>query len=135
MNGVSRSTRRAMLIAAAVIFAAAMIWLAVLESHSYLRDICERINEFGYRLSPADFYSQSFGSDTSIEKLSGRDLEEAKALSASCGFGADTSKTGKVELLLCKLDSDRVLYVYTVDHEPELVFIESISKGTLSPIG
>ena len=134
MNGVSKKTRRSMLIAAALILSAAIIWLVLLESRSYTRAVCRRLEEFGYRLSPADFYTQGFGAGTSISRVVGVDLTEAAELSRACGFPGDTEKTGLVELMLCRLDGNRVLYVYVVDREPELVFIEDVSSGTLAPV-
>lgn len=134
MNGVSAKTRRSMFIAAGIIFAAALIWLAALESHSYVRAACRRINEFGYRLSPGDMYSQSFGADTSIGDVIEVDLSEAIELSRRCGFDSDIHKKGSVELLLCRLSEYRVMYIYLLDRKPELVFIEDLSAGKLFPI-
>ena len=64
---ISKNTRRSGLIAAAVIFVIAMIWLALLESSSYTRALCVRLKSFGYSVSPSDFYTQGYGANTSIE--------------------------------------------------------------------
>ena len=130
-----RITRRNMLIAAGVIFAAAMVWLIFIESGSYIRKVCGRINSFGYHLTPSDFFLQGYGTNTSIEELFDEELLTVVTLSRDCGFSADIKKVGTVEVMLCELDEDRVLIVYLVDKEAELAFIENRTTGSTEKIG
>ncbi len=123
------------MIAAAVIFAGAMVWLILLESHSYTRALCTRLGEYGYAVSPADLYSRGYGKDTSIVRVAGEDLSEACELSRAKGFAANVEKNGLVELMLYNVDGERVMYIWLVDREPELVFIEDMGTGKLSAIG
>ena len=127
--------RRTMLIAAGIIFLAAAVWLIILESGSYTRKICSRINEYGYAVTPSQLFAKGYGSSVSISELLDEDLTEAAAYSRECGFSADVEKQGTVELLLWKMDDDRVMVIWLVDKVPELVFIESSSTGEISPIG
>ncbi|MBO4562993.1 MAG: hypothetical protein J5772_05225 [Clostridia bacterium] len=128
-------TRRTFLIAAAMIFAVAVIWLAILESRSYTRALCTKINSFGYHAAPSDFYTRAYGGNTSINEVIGEDLTEVIDASKKCGFEAEVEKVGKVELMLWDMDESRVMVVYLVDRVPEIVFIENTSTGEVSPIG
>ncbi len=119
---------------AAALLAAAAIWLILLESKSYSRAVCRRINEFGYNVSPSDFYTQGYGVNTSIAEVVKEDLAVIIRQSRACGFSADVNKVGAVELMLCKLDDTRVLFVYLVDKEPELVFIEDTETKETFPL-
>ena len=121
---MSGGTRRALLILAGAIFLTAIIWLIVLESNSYTRAVCRRINSFGYNVSPADLYSQGYGNDISISQVVGGELDEVRELSIECGFSAETERAGRVELLLWHMDDARVMVIWLLDREPELVFIE-----------
>lgn len=134
MNGVSPSTRRFLAFLAGALFLIAVVWLILLESNSYVRRACTRINEFGYASSPDDFFTQGYGSGKSIAEVIGTDCSEPAALSRECGFDADTDTRGLVELMLWNIDSDSVMYVWLLDREPQLVFTESISTGLLRPI-
>ena len=51
------------------------------------------------------------------------------------GFGSDIDRTGLVELMLYNVDGEKVMYIWLVDREPELVFIEDLKTGELLPIG
>ena len=135
MNALPKNTRRAFLIAAALIFAGAMVWLAVLESHSYTRALCTKLGEFGYRVSPSDLYSRGYGKNTSIASVAEEDLSKACELSRMSGFGSDIDRIGLVELMLYNVDGEKVMYIWLVDREPELVFIEDLKTGELLPIG
>ena len=131
---MSGGTRRALLILAGAILLTAIIWLAVLESGSYTRAVCRRINSFGYHVSPSDLYSQGYGNDTSISQVVGGELDEVRELSRECGFSAETERTGKVELLLWQMDDTRVMVIWLLDREPELVFIEETGTDNVYSI-
>lgn len=137
---MSKRTTRSLLIAAGVILLAALIWLVLLENGSSVRAVCERINEHGYRLSPADLYLRGYGSGTSIrallenEGVGEEELQNLITLSQSRGFGGDIDKSGKVELLMWNENSERVMLIYTVDGDAELVFMEQVRTGEVGPI-
>jgi hypothetical protein len=128
-------TKRSLLIAAAAILVVAVVWLVILESGSYTRKVCQRINGFGYIVGPSDLYSKGYGRLTSIDAVLDEDLDVIREQSLSCGFGGDTSKIGNVELLLWNMDGENVMVIWLVDREPELVFIENRSTGETRPIG
>lgn len=130
-----KQTRRSLLIAAAAILVIAVVWLIILESGSYTRRVCKRINGFGYSVGPSDLYSKGYGQNTSIEAVIEEDLETVQELSKSCGFTADTDKVGSVELMLWNMDNERVMVIWLVDREPELCFIENSTTGEVMPIG
>lgn len=137
---ISKNTRRSGLIAAAVIFVIAMIWLALLESSSYTRALCVRLKSFGYSVSPSDFYTQGYGANTSIEQvmqgeLTAEEIAKAVSLSEESGFPADITKVGTVELMLMQLGSEKVMIVYLTDKTPQLAFIEDRASGTISALG
>ncbi|MBQ4448340.1 MAG: hypothetical protein II897_08625 [Clostridia bacterium] len=137
---ISKNTRRSGLIAAAVIFVIAMIWLALLESSSYTRALCVRLKSFGYSVSPSDFYTQGYGANTSIEQvmqgeLTAEEIAKAVSLSKESGFSADITKVGTVELMLMQLGSEKVMIVYLTDKTPQLAFIEDRASGTISALG
>lgn len=132
---LDKRRRNSLLIAAAAILLIAIVWLVILESGSYTRKVCTRINEFGYHVSPSDLYTKGYGSNTSISEVLTEDLTEICEQSRACGFGADTLKTGRVELMLWNIDNENVMVIWLVDKEPELVFIEKRSTGETSPIG
>ncbi len=134
MNGISPSTRRTLLIFAGALLLIAAVWLILLESNSYVRKACTRINGFGWNSSPDCFFTQGYGSGVSIGEVIGKDCSEPVSLSKECGFGADIAKKGLVELMLWDIDSDNVMYVWLLDREPQLVFIETVSTGRLRPI-
>ena len=133
-EGMSKSTRRALLIFAGAIFVIAVVWMILLESNSYVRRACGRINGFGWSCAPDDFFTQGYGSGVSIAEVIEDDISEPVSLSKECGFDADTETKGLVELMLWNIDSDSVMYVWLLDREPQLVFIESISTGDISSV-
>ena len=133
-EGMSKSTRRTLLIFAAALLIIAVVWLIVLESNSYVRAVCTRINGFGYSLSPADLYTQGYGADTSISAVIGKDISEPVSASRERGFGAETEKSGLVELMLYDIDATHVMYIWLLDRQPQLVFIEDMETGGISPI-
>ena len=133
-ESISKSTKRTLLIFAAAILVIAIVWLVLLESNSYTRAVCTRINGFGYALSPADLYTQGYGSDTSISAVIGKDISEPVRCSRERGFDADVDSKGLVELMLYDIDSTHVMYVWLLDRAPQIVFIEDISTGDISPI-
>ena len=138
---MSAGTKRALLISAAVILAAAVLWRIMIEVKSPLRSVCAEINRFGYNTAPDDFYLQGFGKSTSIRKLftddglTEDDIRAIVEISEDCGFDADIDTVGRVELLLWQMDESRVMIVYTLDGAAELVFIETAPNGEVSPIG
>lgn len=134
-EGVSKKTKRSMLITAGALLLVAVIWLILLESNSYVRNVCGRINKFGYHVSPASFYMQVYGSNTSLDELIDEDIDLLCSLSSTAGFGADVSKKGLVELMLWNMDDQNIMYVWLVDREPELVFIENCITHEVQPIG
>ena len=124
-----------MLAAAGALLLIAIVWLLILENKSYTRKVCRRIDSFGYHISPSDLYSQGYGSNTSIKDILDTDLSVVIEQSKKCGFSADTERVGNVELLLWNMDNERVMIIWLVDREPELVFIESRKTGVTMPIG
>ena len=135
MNPPDAKTRRTMLIIAGCIFLAAMVWLIVLASTSYTARLCRRINGFGYHAGPSDFYTRGYGTNTSISEVIEEDLAEVMLQSRACGFPADVTKIGKVELMLWDMEDGKVMVVWLVDREPELVFIEETGTGKTYKIG
>lgn len=135
MSAPDTKTRRTMLIVAGAIFLIAMIWLIVLENGSYTAKVCRRINEFGYHVAPSDFYTRGYGSNTSISAVTNEDLSEVIEQSRECGFSADVEKKGVVELMLRDMGDGRILVVWLVEREPELVFIEEKDTGKTYKIG
>ena len=134
MSGVSAKTKRSVLLAAGVILIIAIVWLIILESTSYTRALSNRINSFGYNSSPSELNIRSYGKDLKISDVLDKDLSLVTELSKECGFPADTEKSGQVELALWRADSERVMVIYLVDHEPELAFIENTVTGEVLPI-
>ena len=137
---MSPVTKRSMLIAAGAILVIALVWLALLEAKSPVRRLCGRLKEFGYSVSPGDFYLQGYGTDVSIRSLfeeKGITDEEAARLvelSRRCGFEGDIESAGKVELLMWQRSEDSVLLVYTLNGEPQLAFIETMPGREALPI-
>ena len=133
-DAISKSTRRTLLIFAGAIFVIAVVWLILLESRSYTRAVCTRINSFGYSLSPSDLFTQGYGADTSISAVIGKDITEPVRASKERGFDSDTEKSGLVELMLYDIDPTHVMYIWLLDREPQLVFIEDLETGGISSI-
>ena len=48
---------------------------------------------------------------------------------------AELEKEGKIELLVWYINSGKAMLIYTVNGEPELVFIEEAAENTVLPIG
>lgn len=133
---MDKRTKRSLLIAAAALLVIALTWLVILELNSSIRGVCNQINEYGYAVSPNDFYLQGYGADTTIEQvLKDIDIGILREYSISCGFSANTNKAGRVEVLLWQMDDTRVMTVYTVDGSAQLVFIENTETGEVTPIG
>lgn len=132
---LGKRTKRSLLAAAAAILIIAAVWLILLESTSYTRKLCTRINSFGYSIGPSDLYTKGYGMKTSISAVIEEDLAQVKEQSRACGFSADTEKIGRVELMLWDMDGENVMIIWLVDREPELAFIENRSTGETKPIG
>lgn len=135
MNAPDKKTRTTLLVIAAALIIAAVVWLIVLESGSYTRKVCQRINGFGYHITPDDLYTKGYGDNTCIADVIGEDLSEVISQSKACGFPADVEKTGRVELLLWNRDGENVMVIWLTDREPQLVFIENRTTGETRPIG
>lgn len=135
MTGASGKTKRSVLIFAIFLIVLAVIWLVLLESNSYLSAVSRRINSFGYSTSPSEFYTQGYGDNTNIAALMSSEPEQTVQLSKQAGFEADVQTTGFVELLLWNVDNDNVMYIWLLNHEPQIVFIEDIETGQLKSIG
>ena len=134
MDGISSKTKRSVLLAAGIILLIAVVWLIILESTSYTRALTNRINTFGYNVSPGELDIRPYGKDTSIAEVADRDLSLVTALSIDCGFSADIEKKGLVEVALWRVDSEKVMVIYLVDRSPELAFIEDTATGEVLPI-
>ena len=135
MNGLSTKTKRSLIIVALILIAAAVVWIIVLENGSYTRDLCKKINSYGYNVSPSDLYSKAYGSNTSISKVLDEDLSVVSEQSMQCGFPADINRVGTVEMMLWRMNDGKVMVIYLLDHMPELVFIEDPETGETRPIG
>lgn len=135
MNGPDKKNKRTLLVIACALFVFAIVWLVVLESTSYTRMVCRRINGFGYHLAPNDLYLKGYGDGTSIDEVLDEDLSLVIMQSRACGFPAETGKTGRVELMLWNMDDKRVMVIWLTDREPQLVFIEDSATGETRPIG
>ncbi len=127
----------AALIAAAVIFAGAMIWYISLAPGSPSSSICDQLNRCGYSFGSDDLFP--FGSYTRVsirEIMNGEDLTEPIAASLSAGFGADVDRRGDVTVVLVDLgDNEHVLSAFVVDGTVELAFIQSVDTGAILPPG
>ena len=144
-GGVSPAFRRGLLIFAAVIFAASVIWLILLETKSsdndygYLNGVCERINLFGYDISPENLYInyRSFDEDeVCISRVLDGDpnVDELVRLSKECGFPSDVNRSGRVELYFEPIDRDRNIVIWLVNDEPELVYIHNAATKEYSSL-
>lgn len=138
---MSASTRRTLLIFAIALIAAAIVWRIIIEVKSPVSAVCARVNRLGYNISADDLYLEAYGDDICLKELLGDgshtddEIQELARLSKACGFDADLEKTGRVELMMYNIDSDRILLIYTVNGEPELVFIEQMSTGSVFSAG
>ena len=138
---MSASTRRTLLVFAIALIAAAIVWRIIIEVKSPVSAVCARINRLGYNISPDDLYLEAYGDDICLKELfddgthTDEEILELARISKACGFDADLEKSGRVELLMYNIDSDRILLIYTVNGEPELVFIEQMSTGNIISAG
>ena len=133
-DAVSVKTKRSMLIAAGVLFIAAIVWFILLERNSYTNAACDRINDFGYDASPRELRIIYHGENISISEYSELDYDVLVPLSRACGFGSDIEKVGSVELYGWEVDADRSISIWLVDREPELVYMYDASTGEYLPI-
>ena len=128
-DAVSAKTKRSMLIAAGVLIIAAVVWFVLLETTTYTKAACDRINAFGYDAQPKELRILYHGENTSISEYSELDYNVLVPLSEACGFGSDINKVGSVELYGWEVDPERSISIWFVDRQPELVYMYDASKG------
>lgn len=129
------SVKKAVMIAAAILFAVAIIWRTILEANDLGDRITNELANYGLNISSDELYQQAYEKNTSIAQLmEGIDMESAIAASEEVGLPSDINKVGEVYLLLADLGEDSVLTVFVVDERIELAFVQKLNSDEISPI-
>lgn len=134
-QGIGSKKTLALLLIAAALMIAALVWRVMLEKNSLSSKIVRELSAHGMNIDAASLYQHDHRSSSSIRAMmDGTDMSAAVSASVSAGFPADIDKTGEVYCILSQLENG-VLTLFIVDETIELAFIQLPGSDEVRPIG
>ncbi|MEG1548545.1 MAG: hypothetical protein RR232_07365 [Clostridia bacterium] len=131
----SKRARTVILIIAAGLFAAAVIWGLSVSGESELDKLATKLNAFGYSLYGDDLFVVGETKDTSISGLLANvDMTEAVEASRAAGFPSDVTANGDILLMLAELPERDVMTLYLRNGEIEMCFIQNLATQQVRSI-
>lgn len=131
----SKKTKQAILIIAISIFMLCILWTIFRGSGSERLRICAFLKNYGYDVYEDDLLFAYDNASTTIRAAIDKDDSEMLKLveiSEKGGFSSDVDRVGGVTLVLAT-NGDSTVYMYMLDGEFELCFIEH-NDGTLKEL-
>ena len=131
---MSRGVRTSLIICAAVILAAAIIWNVSLNVTGELTRLVKLLERYGYAVSTDELYpsgsadnataAELFASEANDGKSDAAILDAAADASREAGFSADVNRLGNIVVMLCAVSDEEVITLIIIDGDVEFAFIQ-----------
>ena len=142
---MSRGVRTSLIICAAVILAAAIIWNVSLNATGELTRLVKLLERYGYAVSTGELYpsgsadnttaAELFASEANDGKSDAEILDAAADASREAGFSADVNRRGNIVVMLCAVSDEEVITLIIIDGDVEFAFIQVAGTDEVRVLG
>lgn len=142
---MSRGVRTSLIICAAVILAAAIIWNVSLNATGELTRLVKLLERYGYAVSTDELYpsgsadnttaAELFASEANDGKSDAEILDAAADASREAGFSADVNRRGNIVVMLCAVSDEEVITLIIIDGDVEFAFIQVAGTDEVRVLG
>lgn len=142
---MSRGVRTSLIICAAVILAAAIIWNVSLNATGELTRLVKLLERYGYAVSTDKLYpsgsadnttaAELFASEANDGKSDAEILDAAADASREAGFSADVNRRGNIVVMLCAVSDEEVITLIIIDGDVEFAFIQVAGTDEVRVLG
>ena len=138
---MSRGVRASLIICAAVILAAAIIWNVSLNATGELTRLVKLLERYGYAVSTDELYPSGSADNATAAELfaSGKSdaaiLDAAADASREAGFSADVNRRGNIVVMLCAVSDEEVITLIIIDGDVEFAFIQVAGTDEVRVLG
>lgn len=142
---MSRGVRTSLIICAAVILAAAIIWNVSLNATGELTRLVKLLERYGYAVSTDELYpsgsadnataAELFASEANDGKSDAAILDAAADASRKAGFSADVNRLGNIVVMLCAVSDEEVITLIIIDGDVEFAFIQVAGTDEVRVLG
>ncbi len=142
---MSRGVRTSLIICAAVILAAVIIWNVSLNATGELTRLVKLLERYGYAVSTDELYpsgsadnttaAELFASEANDGKSDAEILDAAADASREAGFSADVNRRGNIVVMLCAVSDEEVITLIIIDGDVEFAFIQVAGTDEVRVLG
>lgn len=142
---MSRGVKTSLIICAAVILAAAIIWNVSLNATGELTRLVKLLERYGYAVSTDELYpsgsadnttaAELFASEANDGKSDAEILDAAADASREAGFSADVNRRGNIVVMLCAVSDEEVITLIIIDGDVEFAFIQVAGTDEVRVLG
>lgn len=142
---MSRGVRTSLIICAAVILAAAIIWNVSLNATGELTRLVKLLERYGYAVSTDELYPSGSADDTTAAELFASEANDGKSdaeildaaadASREAGFSADVNRRGNIVVMLCAVSDEEVITLIIIDGDVEFAFIQVAGTDEVRVLG
>ncbi len=142
---MSRGVRTSLIICAAVILAAAIIWNVSLNATGELTRLVKLLERYGYAVSTDELYPSGSADNTTAAELFASEANDGKSdavildaaadASREAGFSADVSRRGNIVVMLCAVSDEEVITLIIIDGDVEFAFIQVAGTDEVRVLG
>lgn len=142
---MSRGVRTSLIICAAVILAAAIIWNVSLNATGELTRLVKLLERYGYAVSTDELYPSGSADNTTAAELFASEANDGKSdaaildvaadASREAGFSADVNRRGNIVVMLCAVSDEEVITLIIIDGDVEFAFIQVAGTDEVRVLG
>ena len=142
---MSRGVRTSLIICAAVILAAAIIWNVSLNATGELTRLVKLLERYGYAVSTDELYPSGSADNTTADELFASEANDGKSdaaildaaadASREAGFSADVNRRGNIVVMLCAVSDEEVITLIIIDGDVEFAFIQVAGTDEVRVLG
>lgn len=142
---MSRGVRTSLIICAAVILAAVIIWNVSLNATGELTRLVKLLERYGYAVSTDELYPSGSADDTTAAELFASEANDGKSdaeildaaadASREAGFSADVNRRGNIVVMLCAVSDEEVITLIIIDGDVEFAFIQVAGTDEVRVLG
>lgn len=142
---MSRGVKTSLIICAAVILAAVIIWNVSLNATGELTRLVKLLERYGYAVSTDELYpsgsadnttaAELFVSEANDGKSDAEILDAAADASREAGFSADVNRRGNIVVMLCAVSDEEVITLIIIDGDVEFAFIQVAGTDEVRVLG
>lgn len=142
---MSRGVKTSLIICAAVIIAAVIIWNVSLNATGELTRLVKLLERYGYAVSTDELYpsgsadnttaAELFASEANDGKSDAEILDAAADASREAGFSADVNRRGNIVVMLCAVSDEEVITLIIIDGDVEFAFIQVAGTDEVRVLG